>query len=321
MKKRIMSKNIFIVVGLLVVAVAAAFFYKTKFLNKENKSINTMLMLIETDSTSGIAQWEKELNSRGLTAVIQVSGSVLEKDPELFKRLSNEGYEIAGSSNEVFWDMPYEQQYEYMKEAKDLVESITGKQMRIFGSRYVAYDENTLKAADALGVEYVMGRGTQDVNAVVYQPEEYKAKIISVTNVDVGEPMGRGSLCDYSLWARGASPEEFGEILDESIAKNPENMILVSHAYLGGTRLAWWEQYERVLGSEKLSWHGLDDWLANQEVITLPNDEIPINREVSYTTPNPAKAMEDYEAVEGFEEEEKDENSTTPTEAESMICE
>ena len=44
--------------------------------------------------------------------------------------------------------------------AKNLVEDITGKPMRVFGSRYFAYDETTLKAADSLEGVY-LARGTQ----------------------------------------------------------------------------------------------------------------------------------------------------------------
>jgi hypothetical protein len=174
--------------------------------------------------------------------------------------------------------------------------------MRVFGSRYFAYDEITLKAADALGVEYILGRGTKDVEAVVYQPKEYRVKIISVTNVDVGEPMGRGSLCDYSLWARGADAEEFGKIFDESIAKKPTNMILVSHAYLGGTRLEWWKEYERALSLDQINWNGFNEWIEGQNIITLANADIPLNKEVKYVQPKPAKPMEDYQPIPGIDD-------------------
>jgi hypothetical protein len=96
--------------------------------------------------------------------------------------------------------------------------------MMVFGSRYFAYDENTLKAADELGIKYILARGTQDVSAVIYAPKEYDVKIISVTNVENGE-MGRGSLCDYSLWARGAGATEFAQILEESLEKKPEKIV------------------------------------------------------------------------------------------------
>lgn len=306
MKKKInKSRNLIILLAGTIILAIMVIFWSYQGNVSETKKVNTMLMLIEFEKIDGVVQWEKELDVRSLTALVKVQDNVLEENPEVFKELADKGYEIAGGyDEEAFWDMSYEEQYKYMEESKELVESITGKTMRVFGSRYFAYDETTLKVADELGIEYILGRGTQDVEAVIYQPEEYKVKIISVTNVDVGEPMGRGSLCDYSLWARGADPEEFGEILEESIAKNPENMIIVSHAYLGGTRLAWWEEYQKVLSSDKLEWNGFDDWLKNQEIITLPNAEIPINDEVNYTTPQPAMEMEEYEAIPGLENEE-----------------
>ena len=273
--------------------------------------INTMLMLIEFERIEGIEQWEKELDSRGLTALVKVQDNVLEEYPTVFKRLANKGYEIAGGYDKApFWDMSYDEQYKYLKESKDLVEKITGKKMRVFGSRYFAYDETTLKAADALGIEYILGRGVNDVEAIVYQPKEYKVRVISVTNVDVGEPMGRGSLCDYSLWSRGADAIEFGQILDDSILKKPTNMILVSHAYLGGTRLEWWAEYERVLSSDKIVWNNFDNWLKNQKIITLANAEIPMNKEVKYVQPKPAKPMEDYKPIPGIDNTTEKSNSS-----------
>jgi len=39
--------------------------------------------------------------------------------------------------------------------------------MRVIGSRYFAHDENTLKVADALGIPYVLARGTTGSEAKV----------------------------------------------------------------------------------------------------------------------------------------------------------
>ena len=314
MKKNQNNKISWLILGsFLIIAVSVIF-----LISKSSKSnpifasrINTMLMLIEFENIAGIEQWEKELDSRGLTALVKVQDNVLEEYPTVFKRLADKGYEIAGGYDKApFWDMSYDEQYKYLKESKDLVEKITGKKMRVFGSRYFAYDETTLKAADALGIEYILGRGVNDVEATVYQPKEYKVRVISVTNVDVGEPMGRGSLCDYSLWSRGADAIEFGQILDESIAKKPTNMILVSHAYLGGTRLEWWAEYERVLSSDKIVWNNFDNWLQNQKIVTLPNAEIPMNKEVKYVQPKPDKPMEDYEPIPGIDDNTKTQNSS-----------
>ncbi len=306
-----MKKHL-LILGLVILAIASISAIAVK-----NRPINTMLMLIEFEKVDGILQWEKELDKRDLTALVKVQDNVLEKNPETFKRLADKGYEVAGGYDEApFWDMSYDEQYKRLKESKEKIERITGEKMRVFGSRYFAYDETTLKAADALGIEYILGRGVNDVEATVYQPKEYKTKIISVTNVDVGEPMGRGSLCDYSLWARGADSQEFGKILDESIAKKPNNMIIVSHAYLGGTRLEWWNQYQRILLSNKIKWNGFDDWLKNQRIVTLPNIEIPMNKEVKYVNPSPVKPMEDYEPISGIEIK----NTIPPSSDDGTMC-
>ena len=297
-------------VGVLILIVLFAFFGKIFLGNssvKNKKNINGLMMLIEFERIEGILQWEKALDEKGITALVSVQSNILEKYPEDFTRIANKGYEIAGGYDGApFWDMPYEEQYQHMKDSQEFIKKIIGKNIRVFGSRYFAYDENTLKAADALGIEYILGRGTKDIEAVIYAPKEYKVKIISVSNVNVGEPMGRGSLCDYSLWARGADPAEFGKIVEENIVKNPTNMILVSHAYLGGTRLEWWNEYQKALTSPDISWKWFDQWITEQSAIVLPNVNIPLNKEVKYGTPNPAKPIDAYEPIPGLTSTEND---------------
>ncbi len=302
----------FLFIFALCIAIGLFLFKK----QQSNQPINALMMLIEFERIEGIVQWEKALDQKGITALVSVQANILEKYPEEFKRLANKGYEIAGGYDGApFWDMSYEEQYQHMKASKEFIEKIIGKNIRVFGSRYFAYDENTLKAADALGIPYVLGRGTKDIEAVIYAPKEYKVQVISVSNVDVGEPMGRGSLCDYSLWARGAGPTEFGKIVEENIAKKPINMILVSHAYLGGTRLEWWKEYQKALASPELSWKGFDQWIMEQSVISLPNADILLNKEVKYGTPNPAKPIDAYEPIPGI-----DVGSSTSVTEEEAVC-
>ena len=292
---------------LVLILIIVLGFIAFKFLGTPKKpasesKINGLIMLIEFENIEGVLHWEKELDVRGLTALVQVQDNILEKYSDVFKRLAAKGYEIGGSYSEApFWDMPYEEQYQAMKKSKELVECITNKPMRFFGSRYFAYDENTLKAADALGIEFVLARGTAGDKAVIYAPKEYKTKIISVSNVPF-EEMGKGSLCDYSLYARGATPEDFGKVVDWCLNDKPTDMILVSHAYLGGTRLAWWKEYEKALQSDKVIWRGnFNEWLNNLEVFSMPVKEIPQNREVQYNVPKPAIPLEQYESIPNLE--------------------
>jgi len=258
---------------------------------------NGLIMLIEFEKIEGIRHWERELNQRGLTALIQAQNSVLKEYPDDFARLAAKGYAISGiDADKPFWDVAYDEQLARMREVKQSVESITHKPMRVFGSRYFAYDENTLRAADALGIEYLLGRGTAGALATIYAPREYKAKIISVSNVPFAE-MGTGSLCDYSLWARGSTGKEFGSVIDKVLASGLSDIILVSHAYLGGLYTEWWRVYETALASKQVTWRSFDQWVSSVKINAQPLAEIPVNREVKYDVPKPAVPLEKLELL------------------------
>lgn len=259
-----------------------------------NAPINGLIYLINTDAEAeidGLLKWETELKARGLTAMIKASNPVLETYPEVFRRLAGEGHEIIGGYPGICWDMPYEDQYAAMKSVKDYMEGLTGKPMQVFACTYSSYDENTVRAAQALGVPYVLARGTEDVRAMIYQPEGYDVGIIEVSNVEFAE-MGKGSLCDISLYSRGATEEDFARVFDESVAKDPDSMILVSHPHIGGTKVGYWKVYEEALELPAFTWRTFEDWLANVAVVSRPYAQIPENREVEYLEPKPAVPLE-----------------------------
>jgi hypothetical protein len=261
---------------------------------------NGLIMLIEFEKIDGIRHWERELDQRGLTPLVQAQRSVLEKYPDDFARLAAKGYVISGlDAEKPFWDMAYDEQFNRMRETMAAVERITHKPMRVFGSRYFAYDENTLRAADALGIDYVLGRGTAGALATIYAPREYKAKIISVSNVPFAG-MGGGSLCDYSLWARGSTGLEFGAVVDKVLASGLSDLILVSHAYIGGMYSEWWHVYEAALANKKVTWRGFEQWIGSVKVSAQPYADIPVNREVKYDTPKPAVPLPKLELLPEF---------------------
>lgn len=259
-----------------------------------------LIQLIEFEDTQGLMNWGYELQQRGLKVLAFIQKNMLEESPTEIKWLADQGHEIAGGYGEqAFWDVDYDTQYTIMSETKTLIEQVTGKPMRVFGSRYFAYDENTLKAADALGIEYVLARGTSDVEVIVYDPDEYECNIISVSNVTF-EDMGRGSLCDYSLWARGSTADEFKLVIEDSIAKMPKRIMFASHAYLGGKKQAWWDVYSSLLDSGKVRWAAdFDDWMKpeNGVIIRVPMSLIPVNREVQYTTPTPSTPLDELDDI------------------------
>lgn len=261
---------------------------------------NGLIMLIEFEKIDGIRHWERELDQRGLTALIQAQNNVLKEYPEDFERLAAKGYAISGiDAEKPFWNLAYDEQLARMREVKETVERITHKPMRVFGSRYFAYDENTLRAADALGIDYVLGRGTADALATIYAPSEYKAKIISVSNVPFAE-MGSGSLCDYSLWARGSTGNDFEGVVAKVLASGLSDLILVSHAYIGGLYTEWWRVYEAALSNKSITWRSFDQWVGSVKVNARPLAEIPVNREVKYDVPKPAVPLQKLELLPEF---------------------
>jgi peptidoglycan/xylan/chitin deacetylase (PgdA/CDA1 family) len=261
---------------------------------------NGLIMLIEFEKIDGIRHWERELDQRGVSALIQASPEIMDKYQEDFARLAAKGYTVAGNHAEKpFWDMPYDEQLVLMRAAKATVERITHKPMRVFGSRYFAYDENTLRAADALGIDYVLGRGTAGALATIYAPREYKTKVISVSNVPFAE-MGTGSLCDYSLWARGSTGKDFGVVAEKVLASGLSDLILVSHAYIGGMYKEWWQVYETALADKRVTWRPFDAWVRSVKVIAAPFAQIPVNREVKYDAPKPAVPLPKLELLPEF---------------------
>ena len=285
-KKRDNKYLILIVISIIIILISSFL-----LLQKPREKTKGMMLLIEFEETQGLLNWANEFESRNMTAVIQVQHNIVGEHCDVIKNLSDRGFEISGLyAPEAFWDKNYTFQYEKMKEVKDKVEFCTGKKMRSFGSRYFAYDETTLKVADELGIEYVFARGTTGARATIYKPIEYNAKIIAVSNVP-SEKMGTGSLCDYSLWARGETPDSFEKIAISSLQSN-DKVILVSHAYLGGMKLRWWNSYQTILDTVNVEWQDLAQFTAVPDY-TLPNKDIPINREVKYEIPTPQIPLEE----------------------------
>lgn len=288
---------------ILIVLGIVSLFFGIKFLINSNSNsdttdkINGMFLLSEnTGDISGFYQWEKALDEAGLSAIVKPERFVLEQNPEYFKKLSDKGYELAtGYGGGPFWNVSYEEQYAIMEEYKEFIENITGKPLKIFSSKYFAYDENTLRVADALGVPYILARGT-GIEAAVYSPEEYNAKLLFVSNL-VFEEMGSGSLCDSSLYERGSTAEEFQETLDETFSQNLEDLILVSHVYIGGTRVDWWNAYQNAIDSEQVSWKNFDDWEKSVKKIEMKYEKIPYNTEVKYITPMPSIPLDELELL------------------------
>ena len=250
--------------------------------------IKGLFLVIDRRNERGLTHWVGELVEREIPAVILADALTLDKSGSLIKEISEKGFEVGVSYNEQpFWDEDYKTQMEIMSGISASFKSCTNKPLRIFGSKYFAYDENTLKIADNLDVDYILARGTKGARAAIYKPEEYKARIISVSNVPSKE-LGTGSLCDESLRCRTATPDDPRDILFDL---REDRIILVAQTHVSGVKLHWWNVYQEFFDSGQVLWQATDDFVT--EPIILPNAEIPRNTRTEYRTPQPKIPLED----------------------------
>jgi hypothetical protein len=257
-------------------------------LNDSTNQIKGLFLIIDRGSHRGLVHWSDELERRDIPAVILMDEYTVNNYCNLVKDISEKSFDLGCSFNKrPFWDETYGSQYEIMSRIKEKAESCMNQPMRIFGSKYFAYNENTLKSADKLGLDYLMARGTAGIRALVYKAEEYNARIISVSNVPSKE-LGTGSLCDESLWCRGETPASLMEILFHI---SVDSIIVVAQTHLSGVKLNWWNVYQEFLDKEIVVWQSIDEFV--KEPIVLPNSQIPLNTTADYRVPKPKVPLEE----------------------------
>lgn len=293
-----MIKKIIAILIILIIGIGAFFYFNNQNILEEPEIVEYqtqgIMLLIEFEETTGLNNFVYELKERNIPSLLLVHPVFIENNQEDILSLQNHGVEIAAVlSDEPLWDISYEDQYDRISKAKEKIEAITGKPLRIIGSKYFAYDENTLKVAEELGIEYVLGRGVTKSRATIFKPEEYNVKIFSVSNID-SPNWGTGSLCDYSYWAREGTPEDFEEQLFYA-AENYDKISPVSHTYIGGLKERWNKVYLEFFDNTDVFWENLDQFGAID--LTMPLSEIPQNREVQYTTPKPSIPLNEEENV------------------------
>lgn len=253
-----------------------------------------LFLVIDRNNTRGLEHWVDELYSRGLPALILVDKEIPTTSPRLMRDIAQAGFEIGFSYNdEAVWDMDYNKQWQIFSRYVKECENCTGKKQTIFGTKFFSYNEATLQIAQKLGVKIVPARGTAKAEAVVYKPQEYDVRILSISNVPSAS-MGTGSLCDWSLYSRSESPADFSSIL---LNLNVNKTVVVSQTHLGGIKQRWWDVYQDLFNACLIDWQSLTDFTANPEV--MPFKDIPQNKEAQYM--NNAKPQIPLDQEQGFE--------------------
>jgi len=289
-----------IIVGILLL-LAGEYFLINKYFCKgtskeEAPTPKAMMLLIEFQNTDGLVNMVNDMKERNVKGLLMVSGSFIEKHAEVLKEILKTGVvELAPSYDpEPFWGMSYEKQYEIISDMIENAQTYLGVTPRVISSRYMASDENTVKVAQALGIEYITARGTTELATTVYKPEEYDVKIISVSNIDVPE-FKYGSFCDYSFYERNGSPEDMETQYKRAIQN--EKFMAVSHTYIGGYKERWNDMWHGLWDNYDVDWVDLDTLGSVDKV--MPMWQIPVNKNAPYTPEKirPAISYEEEENV------------------------
>lgn len=261
---------------------------------QEESVPEAMMVLIEFKQMDGLINMVNDMNSRGIKGLLMVTPEFVEANKlEMKQVLSVGNVEVIPTYVEKpFWGISYEEQKSIISDMVERIETALDVDARIISSRYMASDENTVKVADELGIEYVTARGTTELATTVYKPEEYDVKIISISNIDTPE-FKYGSLCDYSYYERAGAPGDM--IRDLERATEEEKFVGVSHTYIGGYKKRWNDMWHEFWDSNEISWVSLDE-LAEVDK-NMPMWQIPINKNAPYT-PEKIRPVIPYEEEE-----------------------
>lgn len=247
---------------------------------EEQSKPKAMMLLIEFKNTDGLVNMVNDMKARNVKGILMVNADFVDKNVESIREVLKTGViEIAASYDpKPYWEMTYDEQYSTITDMITRIETALDIDIRIISSRYMASDENTVKIADELGIEYITARGTTELATTVYKPEEYDVKIISVSNIDVPE-FKYGSFCDYSFYERGGSPEDMTREYERAITE--EKFIGVSHTYIGGQKERWNNMWHNFWDNYTVDWVDLDTLGTVDKV--MPMWQIPVNKNAPYT--------------------------------------
>jgi hypothetical protein len=247
---------------------------------EEEQIPKAMMILIEFKEIDGLVNMVNDMVQRDIKGLMMLTPDFVEENTIQIQELLDTGNVeiVATYVEEPLWGMPYEQQYEILNDTIERIEAVVDTKIRIISSRYMASDETTVQVAEELGIEYITARGTTDLAAFVYKPEEYDVKIISVSNIDTIE-FKYGSLCDYSYFERAGSPDDM--IKDLVRATKQDKFFGVSHTYIGGYKARWNDMWHEFWDNNEIEWIDLDT--LGQVDKEMPMWQIPVNQNSPYT--------------------------------------
>lgn len=265
-----------------------------------------IMFLIEYKDTVGLSNFVNEMDKRNISGLLMVTPEFVQANCEDIKEIIRHDVEIVACNvDEPFWGVSYEEQKSRIIEMKEGIENCTGVPVRIISSRYFASDITTIEVAEELGIPYVTARGTTGTKATVYKPEGYNVSVLSVSNIPL-VTFKYGSMCDYSFFERGGTPEimlgELDRAVQPLVEKEKERfgshhrISPVSHTNIGGYLQPWMDMWITFWDNSEVEWVGLDEIMAEPDW-EIPLWQIPINKNAPYT-PEKIRPLIPYEEEE-----------------------
>ncbi len=242
-------------------------------------SAKGIVVLIEYQDTVGLTNLVNELYKNDVHSLLHAGPDFVEDNCETIKTLTNYNVSLVGGCGDELWDKSYEEQKEVMTETKERIEACTGRPLEFITSRYWAWDENTVKIAEELGIDNIFARGMVENGAAVFQPEDYNVKILAISNIK-SVPFKYGSMCDYSYWIRNGEPADMLAEIDDAITNN-NKISPVSHTNIGGLKKDWFTMWQEMLSDRRIDWVSWQEF--SQIDYQMPLSRIPQNKNVPYT--------------------------------------
>jgi hypothetical protein len=288
MKKRLLI-ILFVLIGVILLLAGQYYLIDTYLCSTDTPTYikttpkqnpQAIMLLIEFKNTDGLINMVNDMKERDIKGLLMVDADFVEDNLDDIKAVLTTGLvEIVPTYiPKPYWEMTYDQQYEVISEMVTKIEELLEIKPRIISSRYMGSNEDTVKIAEELGIEYITARGTTELATTIYKPQEYDVKIVSVSNIDVPE-FKYGSFCDYSFYERSGSPEDMEREYKRAILNN--KFIGVSHTYIGGQKLRWNNMWHNFWDNYNVDWVDLDTLATIDK--EMPMWQIPTNINAPYT--------------------------------------
>lgn len=247
-----------VIIALLIAAAIAGITIVAS--SAENQ--NTVLINFQVDAENTGEHLFKvlgELEGRGYTTTVYVTGSFAEKNGNVVQEIQERGHDIAfhgWATGENLTIMNYSIQQELLTRAKNSVENFSG-QIEGFRPQYYSQNNDTYAILDSLNISYDSGfiSGLKFIPGFENYSKPYKVPNHNFYAVPVSSyrtPDKIVYLCDLSASSKfKLNATEWSFILNNEFNENKKNnepMVVVIHPWITGNETTgYWQVFTQFL--------------------------------------------------------------------------